>query len=174
MGLLAFFSLAVLDAAALAVGVLVFFLLAVLDAAALTVGLLVFFSLAVLAAAALTVGLFVVFKRAAFAVGTVLVWLLVAAAPPMGLSLIAIPGSVCVMGGASGPFLKMEAANANGPGPAVTPLVPPKKLNPPFKVPFPALISLPFPPPLMAKFRLLPAPPADSVLSSPTMFLAPL
>ena len=33
----------------------------------------------------------------AFAMGTVLLWPLVAAAPPMGLLLIAMPGFVCVM-----------------------------------------------------------------------------
>ena len=72
----------------------------------------------------------------------------------MGLLLIAMPGPVCAMAGVSGPFLKMEPANASGPGPAATVLVPPRKL--------------------VARFRLLPGPPADSLLPLPTMFLAPL
>ena len=41
----------------------------------------------------------------AFAMRTVLLWPLVAAAPPKGLSLIAMPGPVCVTGR---PFLKMD------------------------------------------------------------------
>ena len=83
----------------------------------------------------------VVERSTTVSMGTVLLWPLVAAAPPMGSLLIAMPGPVCVMG-SSGPFLKMDPANASGPGPAATVLVPPRKLK--------------------ARFRLLPGPPADS------------
>ena len=45
--------------------------------------------------------------------GTVLLWPLVAAAPPKGLLLIAMPGPVWVT---VGPFLKMEPASASDRG----------------------------------------------------------
>src|SRR6476660_3981195 len=53
----------------------------------------------------------------AFAMGTVLRRPLIAAAPPKGLLLIAMPGVVLVT---VRPFLKTEPASASGPGPAAT------------------------------------------------------
>ena len=89
----------------------------------------------------------------AFAVRTVLLWPLVAAAPPKGKLLIAMPAFVLVTVWLS---LKTEPASASGPGPAVTVLVWPKKLNPAFTSPGPpALMVLPPPPPLRATLRCL-------------------
>ncbi len=67
---------------------------------ALTVALRTFVLVPVVAPDGLTVAVRspVVFVGTAFAVRTVLLWPLVAAAPPMRLLLIAMPGPVCVMG----------------------------------------------------------------------------
>ena len=134
-----------------------------------------FLLLTVVAPAALTVFLPptpILLTGPACALGTVLVLPLVKAVPPMRKLLIAMPGLVFVT---VRPSLKTVPASANGPGPAATVLVVPKKLNPAFKLPGPpALIVLLPPPTLRTKFKLLPGPPTDSSFVLPPMFLAPL